>query len=142
MLAWLFLYAGVGKLAIGFSVEGFLQNAIPAANPVPELWTFFASVPGINYLISIGLILLGLSLLFGIGVRVAAIAGTLMMVMFWFATYPFPKAVVFIVQKNVIYAVLLLAAAYFNAGHYRGLDGKLAQLDVVKNNAVLQTIIG
>jgi len=127
---------------MGFSVRGYLLNAIPAGNPVPGLWELFASIPGINLIIPIGLLLVGLSLILGAGVRIAAIAGSFMMIMFWLSAYPFPKAVVFIVQENVIYTALLLAAGYFNAGHYKGIDRKLADHPVVQNNAVLPKIIG
>jgi thiosulfate dehydrogenase [quinone] large subunit len=121
-LGWMYLYAGVEKLANpGWSAAGYIGGA----KNLPGLYSFFMSpgvLPAVNLLVEWGLTLLGVALILGIGVRIAAWCGALLMFLFWLAL-PFPQtsATAFIVDDHIIFISALITLAYFKAGRVYGL---------------------
>lgn len=106
---WLFFYAGITKvLDPTWSAAGYLQNA----QTFPELYNWLAS-PGIlpftNFLNEWGLTIIGLALILGLWTRWAALAGAVMMVLYWFPVLDFPHVEHgYLVDDHVIYALVLL----------------------------------
>ena len=141
VMAWIFLQAGLEKLADGgwgdplaWSSAGFLQNAVAEANPFHGLFTWFAEYGSIvDPLVIFGQILIGLALLLGVFVRFAALMGGLQMLLFWTAAWEgglaegFPVAHGYFIDSSFVYMVLLFALGAWGAGRILGLDAKLEQ---------------
>lgn len=73
----------------GSPTKGFLANV-----KVGPLQSFFSSIAGAwwaDALFMIGLAAIGIALILGIGLRIAAITGVLMMVLMWLAEYPLAR---------------------------------------------------
>lgn len=129
-LGWLFLYAGLSKVMgeQAFSAAGYLKGA----QNFTWLYEFFASTPMLpftNFVNEWGQIAIGVSLILGIFVRFSAVAGVVMMLLYYFALpFPKPDAHSFIVDDHIIYAAGLLVLAAFQAGQFWGLENKVRRL--------------
>ncbi len=82
-----------------------------------------------------GLLILGTLLLLGLGTRVSAIAGAVMLLSFYLVVPPWPGVPQppgpehsFIVNKNLIEALALIAIAALPTGSWFGLDGLIRKL--------------
>lgn len=128
-MAWTFLYAASHQVFVeGWSVAGFLSHTVtfnwlfaPLANP--------AIAPAVSFLVGYGHLLIGLSLLVGLMVRVSAVFGALLMLLYWMAHMDFPyisDTNNFIIDSHIVYAGLLMYLVAKHAGHVWGLDGWLA----------------
>ncbi len=125
-LGGLFLYAGLSHLLEkGWSAAGYINSA---QNLVP-LFHFFASpsvLPITNFLNVWGLTLIGLCLILGLLVRVAAPLGALMMLLYYLVLpFPMPNTHAFLIDEHIVYILGLLVLAAFNTGKTWGLDQKL-----------------
>jgi thiosulfate dehydrogenase (quinone) large subunit len=70
----------------------------------------------VNWLLMIGLPGIALALLLGVGVRIAAISGAIMVILMWSASLP-PQDDVFM-DNHIIYALVLIGLALVSAGNY------------------------
>ena len=126
-LGWLMFYAGITKvLNPDWSAGGFLAGA----ETFPELFAWFAQpdvLPVINVINEWGLLLLGVSLLFGIFVRLSSVLGAVLMLLYYLPGLSFPLAGghSYIVDEHIIYALALLFFAAVRAGRVWGLDKRL-----------------
>jgi uncharacterized membrane protein YphA (DoxX/SURF4 family) len=90
-VGWHFLYEGVSKLVIpNWSSGSYLSNS---TGPLSGLYQWMASSPAILKIVDIlniyGLIFIGIALFIGLFVRYAAIAGTFLLTLYYFAYPPF-----------------------------------------------------
>ena len=129
-LGWIFLWAFVDKLlGLGFSTtaekawiagvsptNGFLLHA--TAGPFASLYQNIAG-NFVDWLFMMGLLLMGLSLLLGIGVRIASYAGALLLFLMWAAVLP--PAHNPLIDEHIIYLLILLLLPEMKAGQYLGL---------------------
>ena len=117
----------------GSPTKGFLSSV-----EVGPLQGFFHDIAGTwyaNWLFMLGLLGIGVALTAGIGLRIAAASGTIMMAMMWLAEWPLAKGSTNpIMDYHLIYAIgmIVLAAAY--AGHTWGLGRRWAKLPIVQRN--------
>ena len=124
-MAWTFLYAASHQVFDPtFSVTGFVAHT----KTFHDLFAVFAR-PGVapvtTFLVSYGHLLIGLSLLFGLMVRVSASFGILLLLMYWMAHMDFPfieNRNNFIVDYHIVYALVLVYLIGNRAGHVWGLD--------------------
>lgn len=143
-MAWTFLYAASHQVFDPqFTVAGFLKGTktfhdvyAPLTNPS---WA-----PVITFLVAYGHLLIGLSLLFGLMVRVSAPFGILLMLVYWTAHMDFP----FIENKNnllldyhIVYAGVLTYLIVKRAGHVCGLDGWVENLSFVTRHPMLRPLV-
>jgi thiosulfate dehydrogenase [quinone] large subunit len=156
VMAWVFLQAGLEKMAQGgfgdplaWSSAGFLENAIAEANPLAGLFAWFANYTAIvDPLVIFGQILIGLALLLGVAVRFAAMMGALQMLFFWTAAWQgglmagLPMAHGYVIDSSFVYLVLLFGLGAWGAGRVLGLDGKLEKTALVENNPWLRYFLG
>ena len=156
VMAWVFLQAGLEKWAEGgwgaplaWSSQGFLENAIAPGNPLQGLFAWFANFPGIvDPLVVFGQVCIGLALLFGVFVRFAAMMGALQMLFFWTAAWQggllagLPMEHGFVFDSSFVYLVLLFGLGAWGAGRVLGLDARLEQSAVVRNNPWLRYLLG
>jgi len=79
--------------------------------------------------VSWGHLLIGLSLVFGLLVRVTGVSGVPLLLIYWTAHMDFPyieSHVNLIIDYHIVYATLTARLVSVNAGHVWGLDGWLA----------------
>src|SRR6476660_8572767 len=95
-MAWTFLYAASHQVfAPDFTVVGFLSRT-KTFHDLFAVFTTPAMAPITTILVEYGHLLIGLSLLFGLMVRVSASFGILLMLTYWLAHMDWP----FIENKN------------------------------------------
>jgi thiosulfate dehydrogenase [quinone] large subunit len=91
----------------------------------------------------IGLLAIGVALIVGVGLRIAAVSGSLMMLAMWAAEWPLDKLTSAgeptmstnpIVDYHIIYALALIALAVTFAGNIWGLGRRWAKLPFVQRN--------
>ncbi|NUR87065.1 MAG: hypothetical protein HOY71_23535, partial [Nonomuraea sp.] len=96
---------------------------------------FFSSLAGqawVDWLFMLGLLGVGLALVLGVGLRVAAVAGGLMLVLMWAAELPLANNP--FMDEHLVYAIVLVGLAMSGAGQTLG----LGNLPVVRRNAILR----
>ena len=158
-LGFIFLWAFLDKLfGLGFAtcrnadtgaVETMCSKAwIEGGSPTTgflkfgtdgPLADFYASLAGngfVDLLFMVGLLGIGIALLFGIGVRIAAITGSIMMLMMWSAVL-LPENNP-LVDDHIIYVLVLAAIWYGNDKQRFGLGAWWAKQDIVKNYPILK----
>lgn len=123
-LGFLFLYAGITKvLDSEWTSAGFLMNA----KTFTGFYQYLAS-PGIlpitDFVNEWSLTLLGVSLIFGIFVRLSGSLGAFLMILYYFPSLQFPYSGTnsYIIDQHIIYALVLKFLAVSRAGRIWGLD--------------------
>jgi len=129
-IGWHFLYEGISKLIIkDWSSYAYLANT---TGPLSGFYHLLASSPAILKIVDIlniyGLILIGISLFIGFFLQYAAIAGTFLLALYYFAYPPFGDSLfyigdgqLFIVDKIFIEGMVLLFFVFSKEKGY-GLD--------------------
>ena len=95
----------------GSPTAGFLAHV---TGPFADLFNGLAHNVLVDWLFMLGLLGIGLALILGIGLRIAAVAGTAMLLMMWLAVFPYtaPKSPNPLVDDHIIYAALLWVIAF------------------------------
>ncbi|MFC8597313.1 DoxX family protein [Isoptericola sp. NPDC057191] len=146
-LGWIFLWAFLDKLfGLGHETPpegawldggqptaGFLGHA--TAGPFADLYQGLAGQAWVDWVFMIGLLGIGVALILGIGMRIAAVAGALMLVLMWSAVLP-PANNPFM-DDHLIYALVLIALALGDAGRTLGLGAWWQQTSLVRRWPVL-----
>ncbi len=100
------------------------------AKTFPAFYAWFAMPSNswwVDPLNSWGIVLIGLALLLGVGVRPAAWAGALMMILYYFPHYTLPIVPHgYIVEEHIIYAAIFVLLALWPASYSIGF-GKYAR---------------
>jgi thiosulfate dehydrogenase [quinone] large subunit len=147
-LGWVFLWAFLDKtfglghetaekaawINGGHPTEGFLANA--ATGPFQDFYNGIAGAAWADWLFMVGLLGIGLALIFGVGIRIAAAAGGLLLVLMWTAVLP-PDNNPFL-DDHLIYAGLLAGLALIGAGDTLGFGKQWAKLPLVQKNPWLK----
>jgi thiosulfate dehydrogenase (quinone) large subunit len=128
-MGWVFLFAAIRQIPDPtWSAAGFLSGA----KTFPGLFEFFASpaiLPILNVVVPWVHLLIGLALILGIGVRLAGLAGALLMVLYYLPRLDGfmigPNN--FIVEYHLVYAFVLVYLVAVHAGRVIGLEGWLAE---------------
>jgi thiosulfate dehydrogenase [quinone] large subunit len=118
----------------GHPTMGFLKGA--AAGPFKGFYNDIAGTAWADWLFMLGLAGIGAALLLGIGIRLAAIAGTVMLVMMWSVVLP-PENNVFM-DDHLIYALLIIGLALVGAGNTLGLGRWWNRTGLVQRLPVLR----
>lgn len=107
----------------GSPTQGYLSSL---EGPFAETFGAMAG-PTTDWLFMLGMGATGLALLLGVGTRVAAISGTLLMAMLWASTWPLaPGSNNPIVEDHVVTALVVIVLALTHAGSTLGL-GRVAE---------------
>lgn len=114
----------------GSPTTGFLQMGV---NPESPFAAFFSGMAGnglVDWLFMLGLLGIGLALVLGVALRVAAAAGTVLLVMMWAALIPLENNP--LIDDHIVYATVLWVIA---AGRREvSLASWWTNLDFVKKN--------
>jgi thiosulfate dehydrogenase (quinone) large subunit len=125
-MAWTFIYAASHQVFDpAWSVAGFLKGT-KTFHEVYAPFTTERWAPVLTFLVGYGHLLIGLSLLFGLFVRVSASFGILLVLLYWTAHMNFPyieNKNNFLLDFHIVYAGVLLQLIVERAGHVWGLDG-------------------
>jgi len=125
----------------GSPTKGFLSSV--DVGPFQGTFHDLAGTPVANWLFMLGLLGIGVALIAGIGMRIAAGAATLMMAMMWLAEFPLAQHTSAgkpsgssnpIVDYHFIYAISTIVLALTYAGHTWGLGRWWAQLPFVQRH--------
>lgn len=144
---FIFLWAFLDKLlGLGFSTpferawinggtpaQGFL-NSPAVTGPLQPFFQGLAS-PLADVLFMAGMLGIGVAIMSGIGMRVAAVAGSVMMVLMYLAEWPFiwgAGATNPVVDYHIVYAVALIVLAVLHAGDTWGLGAMWKKLPLVQ----------
>jgi thiosulfate dehydrogenase (quinone) large subunit len=98
---------------------------------------FFQSItgPAADWLFMVGLLGIGSALMLGIGMRIAAASGALMLVLMWAAVLPIVNHP--FIDDHLVYAAVLVGLALTHAGDALGLGRVWAKLPFVRKFPVL-----
>jgi thiosulfate dehydrogenase [quinone] large subunit len=118
----------------GSPTEGFL--AFGADGPFKEFYNSIAGAAWADVLFMLGLLGIGLALLFGVGMRIAAIAGSLLYVLMWTVVLPPENNPV--IDDHLILALVLVVLALTNAGDTWGLGRWWSRTGIVKSSPILR----
>ncbi len=129
----------------GSPTEGFLKSV-----DVGPLQSFFHSIAGTwwaDWLFMMGLLGIGLTLVLGLTVRLAAVAGVALMAFMWLAEFPLAQHTASgqpsgstnpIVDYHFVYAVALVVLAATDAGARFGLGRAWRRIPIVREHGWLR----
>ncbi|MEO3754670.1 DoxX family protein [Streptomyces sp. B6B3] len=129
----------------GSPTEGFLGHV--AVGPWESTFHSWAGDAWADWMFMLGLLGIGVAVLAGIGLRLAAVAGTVMMALMWVAEWPPAQHLSDgspsmstnpFVDYHLIYAVALIVLAAFSAGHTWGAGRVWADLPLVRRHPWLR----
>jgi thiosulfate dehydrogenase [quinone] large subunit len=160
-LGWVFLWAFLDKtFALGFATgvdpetgavdrfgdaawingasptEGFLQFGTEGKLFHDFFASGFFAGAWADWVFMTGLLGIGLALTLGIGMRIAAAAGSLLMLFMWAAELKLENNP--FMDDHIIYALVLVLLALAGAGHTLGLGKTYEKLPVVAKNSWLK----
>lgn len=136
VMGGMILFAGLGKVAAvpggkSFDAYGYLAH-VDAASPVSGLYGWMAAnaalMDVINVLIPATQILIGIALITGGLVRLAAFGGAVQMFAFYLGGWEGEWLALF--DSTLVYAMVFLALAALAAGRIAGADRYIEQLEV------------
>ena len=158
-LGWVFLWAFLDKLlALGFSTgrndetgavdylgdaawingasptEGFLTYG--TKGPFAEVFQGFAGAAWADWLFMVGLAGIGIALVAGVAMRIAAAAGALMLMLMWAAAL-LPENNPFM-DDHIVYAIALIGLPLVAAGHTLGLGRYWERIPLVQRYGFLK----
>ena len=150
---FIFLWAFLDKtFGLGFSTpterawinggtpsQGFLKSD----SVVGPLKDFFASIasPASDLFFMLGMLGIGVAVMLGVGLRISAIAGSVIMVLMYLAEWPFAAntgSTNPLVDYHIIYALALVVVAATSAGDTWGFGAQWRRLPVVQAQAWLK----
>jgi len=141
-LGWVFLWAFLDKLFGlghetpsagawingGSPTKGFLGKAV--SGPFESFYHGFAGAAWADWLFMLALAGIGIALILGVGMRIAATAGTVLLVAMWTAVLP-PENNPFM-DDHLIYAGVIVLLALTLAGDTLGLGRYWSRLPLVQ----------
>ena len=147
-LGWVFLWAFLDKtFGLGYATEskdawidggsptfGFLSFG--ATGPFKGAYNSIAGDAWADWLFMLGLLTIGVALILGVCMNLAAGAGALLLVMMWTAVLP-PENNPFM-DDHLIYALTLGLLATLGAGKWLGLGRKWEQTSLVQRIPILR----
>ncbi len=130
-IGWLFLWGFLDKTwGLGFPTDsakawlvgnsptyGFLKFA--TYGPLAPYFQNLAGQAWVDWLFMIGLLLIGLALILGIGIRVAGVSGALMMLFMYLSLFPPQDNPA--INQHIIYIIILLYLPLTRANYYYGM---------------------
>jgi thiosulfate dehydrogenase [quinone] large subunit len=117
----------------GTPAQGFL-NSPGVTGPLQPFFVGIAN-PLVDALFMLGMIAVGLAVMLGVGLRISAAAGSLIMVFMYLAEWPFTAGAAStnpLVDYHIIYALALIVVAVFSAGDTWGFGQTWRALPIVR----------
>jgi len=147
-LGWIFIWAFIDKMwglghettskqawiNGGSPTKGFLKMA--AAGPFKSFYNSFAGAGWADWLFMTALAGIGIALILGIGMRIAATSAVVLLVMMWSAVLP-PANNLFM-DEHLIYALVIIGLALTTAGDTLGLGRRWSNTALVRRFPILK----
>src|SRR3989339_1902193 len=121
-------------LAGSSPTSGFLLNAVHG--PFAEFFKSLAGSGWVDWIFMLGLLLIGLSLLFGIFMKLACYSGTVMFLLMWLALLPPENNPIF--DEHIIYSLVLILLSSFKAGKHLGWGNQWTKTKLVRRYPFLE----
>ena len=142
-MGWYFLWAFIDKtFGLGYATpaeNAWIDGGSPTTGflsgvqgPFADVFNDMAGSVFWDWLFMIGLLGIGLALMLGIGMRIAAVAGTAMLVLMFAASLPLVTNP--IIDSHLTEALTIIALAMLGAGRYLGFGRAWERLPIVRNN--------
>ncbi|SIS11910.1 DoxX family protein [Natronorubrum thiooxidans] len=142
LMGWVMLSAGWGKLTGEFSAAGYLANVDPAS-PASGLYGAMAESAGlmsaIDVIVPVTQLLIGVALIAGVFVRLAAFGAATQMVLFYFGSWDVAGG---LVNSQFVYAAVFLTLGALAAGRILGLDRYVETHPIVDRVPQLRYLLG
>lgn len=147
-LGWVFLWAFLDKtfgwgfatpanrawIEGGSPTTGFLKGS--AENALGGFFSGLAGQPWVDWLFMLGLLGVGGALIAGAGLRIAAGAGGLLLVLMWAAELPLANNP--FMDDHIVYAIVLIGLALANAGNTLGIGTWWSKTYVVRHYPIFK----
>lgn len=117
----------------GSPTRGFLSGV---DGPFSGLFHPIASDAWADWLFMIGLLGIGVALMLGIGMRLAAGTGAIMLVLMWMAELPLDNNP--FMDDHLVYAMVLIGLAAVHSGDTLGFGRPWARTDLVRRSPILR----
>jgi thiosulfate dehydrogenase [quinone] large subunit len=117
----------------GSPAEGFLKFA--TKGPLQDFYSGLAGNTFIDFLFMAGLLLIGVALIFGVAIKIAAVSGSILMLMMWSAAL-LPENNP-LLDDHIVYIFALMAILYGNDNQKLGLGSRWAKQELVKRFPIL-----
>ena len=117
----------------GSPTKGFLSGV---EGPFAGFFKPMAGDAWANWLFMLGLLGIGVALVLGITMKIAAASGTAMLVMMWMASLPLENNP--FMDDHLVYAIVLVLLAALRSGDTAGLGAHWRKLPVVRDHSILQ----
>jgi thiosulfate dehydrogenase [quinone] large subunit len=137
--------AGKGWIDGGSPTKGFLSGV--TAGPMESAFHSWAGATWADWLFMLGLLGVGLALIGGVAMRLAALTGCLMMALMWIAEWPPAQHLSDgspststnpFADYHLVYAVVLVVLAVTSAGNTLGAGALWAKLPLVRRSRALR----
>ncbi len=147
LLGFVFLWAFLDKtFGLGFPTgpeEAWLAGSSPTfgylmfgtSGPFASMMQAMAGNPIVDLLYMAGMLLIGISLILGVGLTIAGYSGALMMVLIWMSSLPIEFNP--FIDEHIIYAVLLVGIAILKPAKI-GVGAVWAKTPIAQRYPVLQ----
>jgi thiosulfate dehydrogenase [quinone] large subunit len=147
-LGWVFIWAFLDKLiGLGYSTpsanawinggsptSGFLSYA--TSGPLAGFYQDLAGSTAVDALFMFALLMLGVALILGIGLKIAAVAGSALMLLLWSSRLP-PETNP-VIDDHIVYMVALIFLAFVGAGQWLGLGRWWSEQPLVMRFPILE----
>jgi thiosulfate dehydrogenase (quinone) large subunit len=130
----------------GSPTQGYLSGV--NVGPFADTFNDIAGQAWADWLFMMGLLGIGAAVMLGVGLRIAAASGTVMMLLMWAAEWPLARhdaageltrSTNPLIESHIIYALVLIVLAVVHAGHHYGFGRMWARLPFVeRHRAVLE----
>lgn len=148
VLGIIFFWAFIDKLyGLGYATateKSWLAGESPTAGflkfgthgPFATFFQGLAGNPFVDWLFMMGLLFVGLSLLLGIGMKIAGYSGALMMGLIYLSLFPPENNP--LIDEHIIYILLFIIFSKGEVGHRFSLNSWWKKMGLVKKYAMLQ----
>jgi thiosulfate dehydrogenase (quinone) large subunit len=147
-LGWIFLWSFIDKMfGFGFATEradAWINGGSPTfgyltfgtEGPLAATFQSFAGASWMDWLFMTTMLGVGLALILGIGMRIAAASGALFLVLAWMSAM-LPEFNPFM-DDHLVYAMVLVGLALTKAGDTWGLGSRWARTSLVRHYPILR----
>ena len=97
-------------IAGGSPTTGFLTHGVNEFSPLASTFASLAGQVWVDWLFMLGLLGIGLSLILGIGLRIAAVTGSVLLYLMWLALVPLDNNP--LIDDHIVYALILWVIAF------------------------------